>query len=330
MKRNDLQDLSPEDRDLFKRAWETARDHHGDDFTFYLPGMIRYGRERGKYPAISITGDSCELLCEHCKGALLEPMIKVRDPSELIARAKGLKKAGAHGLLLSGGADSGGRLPWEKFYGAIEKVSQETGLYLSAHTGFPDKATCTALKNTGVKQGLIDVMGDDETARRIYHLPSLDRIIEAAGNIKESGLEFAPHIVVGLYYGKIRAEYEALEMISRFRPSVLVVVVLTPLKGLPMARVTPPSPLETARLIARARLLMPDLPISLGCERPRNRDGRQLEVLAVRAGATRMAVWSEEAIEVAEDLGLKPRFQPTCCSLEFRPDFKCLGPVDSI
>jgi hypothetical protein len=35
-----------------------------------------------------------------------------------------------------------------------------------------------------------------------------------------------------------------------------------------------------------------------------------------------MAVWSEEAIAEAKRLGLNPRFQPTCCSVEFRKEFE--------
>lgn len=66
---------------------------------------------------------------------------------------------------------------------------------------------------------------------------------------------------------------------------------------------------------------MPETPISLGCERPRNRDGMVLETLALRAGATRMAVWSEEAIDDARTLGLRLRFQRTCCSVEFKEEF---------
>jgi uncharacterized radical SAM superfamily protein len=79
-----------------------------------------------------------------------------------------------------------------------------------------------------------------------------------------------------------------------------------------------------ARLIAKARLLMPHLPISLGCERPRNKEGMELEKLALCAGITRMAVWSEEAIEEASGLGLRPRFQPTCCSVDFTESFRLL------
>ena len=141
---------------------------------------------------------------------------------------------------------------------------------------------------------------------------------------RQSGLQLAPHIVVGLHYGRIKGEEEALQMVSRYDPAVLVFVVLTALKGTPMAGINPPSPLEVARLIAKARLLMPHVPISLGCERPRNKDGTELEKLALRAGITRMAVWSEEALEDASRLGLSPRFQPTCCSVPFSETLRML------
>jgi hypothetical protein len=35
------------DRDLFHEAWNLSRRRHGDQVTFYLPGMIRYGNLRG-------------------------------------------------------------------------------------------------------------------------------------------------------------------------------------------------------------------------------------------------------------------------------------------
>jgi uncharacterized radical SAM superfamily protein len=317
----DDMNLTPEDRSLFREAWEVTRARHPEDFTFYLPGMVRYGHERGRYPAVSITGDECRLLCEHCKGKLLDPMIKVSDPEALVKKGHRLKRAGACGILLSGGSDPQGRLPWDRFFDAIGKIRDETRLFLSAHVGFPDRETCRRLKAAGVKQALIDVMGDAETATRIYHLDGVQRVVDAVESISESGLQFVPHIVAGLYYGNMRAEYRALEIISQYRPSAVVIVVLTPLKGTAMAGLSPPSPLEVGRLVARARLLMPGTPISLGCERPRNRQGLFMERLAIRAGANRMAVWSAEAVEEAESLGLKPRFQLTCCSVDFRKEF---------
>lgn len=316
--------LSPEDTNLFKAAWKKARANHGNKFTFYLPGMIRYGNIRGRYPALSLTGNHCDLMCEHCRGKLLEPMLKAEGPDQLIKMVHRLAANGAHGTLLTGGSDPQGRLPWERYAKAIGEIGRGTDLFMSAHTGFPDLESCRLLKEAGVKQGLIDVMGDERTATRIYHLSGLKKVFDALTAIKKSGLQFIPHIVAGLWYGKIIAEFKALEIIRDYRPDALVIVVLTPLKGTPMEGLTPPSPLEIGRLIARARLLMPDVPISLGCERPRDRQGWQMEKLAIRAGATRMAVWSEGAIKEAEDLGLIPRFQSTCCSLSFTRNFSLI------
>jgi uncharacterized radical SAM superfamily protein len=313
--------LSAEDRELFEAAWLTARTNHGHGFTFYLPGMIRYGKDRGRYPAVSITGNWCELQCEHCRGKLLDTMLKAENPHQLIEISRRLESHGAHGILLTGGSDRQGKLPWERYGKAIEKIKQETDLFMSAHTGVPDYRTCRLLKQAGVTQALIDVMGDEQTATRIYHLKGLSQVTDTLEAIKQTGLELIPHIVAGLLYGKMEAEYRALEIIRLHNPRSLVVVVLTPLKGTPMATIRPPSPLEIGRLIAKARLLMPDVPISLGCERPRNNQGWMMERLAIRAGANRMAIWSEQAVQEAKNLGLFPCFQATCCSLDYRPEF---------
>jgi lipoyl synthase len=309
------------DKKLFDEAFKVAREHHGDEMTFYLPGMIRYGNLRGLYPALSLTGDRCELLCEHCKGLLLKPMIPVANPETLVTKCRNLADSGRVGMLLSGGSDQRGRLPWERFYEAISRVKSETGLFISVHSGFLDFATAARLKQAGVDQALIDIMGDEETARDIYHLDGLHTVIGSLESLVSAGLEVVPHIVAGLVYGRMQGEYEALRTIARFQPASLVIVVLTPLKGTPMWGVSPPSPEEIAGLIAAARLMMPDASISLGCERPRNGDGQRMEELAVRAGVTRMALWSERTIDLAVSLGLQPRFQPTCCSVPYREEF---------
>ena len=313
--------IQKKDRDLFDQAWKVTRENHGSNFTFYLPGMIRYGKMRGLYPALSLTGDRCQLLCEHCKGLLLQPMIKAGDPETLITKCLKLAHSGHSGVLLSGGSDLHGRLPWEKFYHAIHKIKTETDLFLSVHSGFLNFNAAVALKEAGVDQALIDIMGDEETAKKIYHLDSLQKVITSLENLFKSGLDVVPHIVAGLMYGKIHGEYNALHIISRFKPSSLVIVVLTPLKNTPMSSISSPSPIEVARLIATARLMMPKTPISLGCERPRNKEGDIMEKLAIYTGTTRMAVWSKKTLDMAEKLGLKPRFQPTCCSVTYRGNF---------
>src|SRR5512139_2450617 len=129
-------EMTSEDERLFDQAFRKTRANHGTDITFYLPGMIRYENQRGRYPAVSVTGNQCELQCEHCKGRLLEPMIPVTEPDDLIQKAVYLQERGAYGILLSGGSDRWGRLPWAKYLHAIREVEETTGLYLSAHVGF--------------------------------------------------------------------------------------------------------------------------------------------------------------------------------------------------
>jgi len=313
--------IQERDRDLFDHAWKVTRENHGDSFTFYLPGMIRYGSMRGLYPALSLTGDRCQLLCEHCKGLLLKPMIKAASPETLIRRCLTLARSGHSGVLLSGGSDLEGKLPWKRFYQAISRIRSETNLFISVHSGILDFSTAAALKEAGVDQALIDVMGDDETAKKIYHLDGLQNVITSLENLFKSGMDVVPHVVAGLLNGKVHGEYNALHIISRYQPSALVIVVLSPLKDTPMSGIAPLSPIEVARLIARARLMMPHSPLSLGCERPRTREGQVMEELAIRAGATRMAVWSTKTIDMVLSLGLKPLFQPTCCSVPYREEF---------
>jgi uncharacterized radical SAM superfamily protein len=317
--------LTAEDRTLFDEAWGLTRKHHGETLDLYLPGMIRYGNLRGRYPAISITGNQCRLMCDHCRGLLLNPMVKAETPDDLFKRCRAFSKNGAHGVLLTGGSDHNGQLPWEPYLSAINRINTETDLFLSAHTGFPDHRICHQLKSAGVKQGLIDVMGDAETASSIYHLKGLEPVLQGLSAIKESGLQLVPHIVAGLFNGQMKGEMNALEIIRSHAPHVLVIVVLTPLRGTPMAALSPPSPLEIARLVARARLLMPKVPISLGCERPRNKKGWEMERLSIQAGVNRMAVWSDQAVQEARRLGLTVRFQHTCCSLELQEKYASPG-----
>jgi len=120
-------------------------------------------------------------------------------------------------------------------------------------------------------------------------------------------------VVCGLHFGEIRGERRALELISQFDVSRLVIVSVMRLPGKPDTRFGPVPPERVAEIIAAARTLMPHVPISLGCARERG--NRKLEKLAIDAGVNRMALPSDEAVEHARGYGLEVRFQATCCSV---------------
>ena len=101
-----------------KMSWENL----GKRITFFLPGIFNYNGIFGRYPALSITGSQCALNCDHCRGKILEPMIAAMTPDVLIKKCVRLAERGNHGVLISGGCDEKGRLPWKKFIQAIKKV----------------------------------------------------------------------------------------------------------------------------------------------------------------------------------------------------------------
>ncbi len=297
-------------------AREISWQHHGRKLTVATPGMfVAYGR-RGRYPAVSLTGSDCAMGCGHCGGRLLEPMPPARSGEELLALGRRLWSQGQEGMLLSGGSDCAGRLPWPEVLPAIRELAHSTGLILTAHVGRIDGDTARALKEAGVRQALYDVVGDAETARRVLGWPDgLAWQEETLAACKQAGLEVVPHIIVGLHYGEIRGEARALEIVAGLEPQRLVLVVLMPLKGTALAQVPPPPAREVASLLALARQRLPRARHHLGCARPRGRYRQELDPLAVAAGVNVMALPSDAGLDRARELGVEVSFCDTCCSL---------------
>jgi len=241
-------------------------------------------------------------------------MLPATTPRALVDRCLLLAEQGHHGVLLSGGCDSKGRLPWGPFLSALREIKDRSGLLVSVHSGLVDEETARRLKEAGVDQALIDVVGDDETYRHVCHVPfGVSEIISSLRALERAGLEIVPHVVCGLHFGRMKGEKKALEIIAGFHVGRLVVVSVMRIPGKAGVRFALPRAEDIAGIIAEARFLMPDLSISLGCARQRG--SRRLERLAIDAGVNRMALPSDEAVEHARSYGLEVRFQATCCSV---------------
>jgi hypothetical protein len=304
---NDLDKLITKSREISWRRF-------GKKITFYHPGMFKYNGKWGNYPAISITGKHCELQCDHCNSKILESMIFATTPEELIEKCIRLKELGNVGCLISGGSQKDGTIPWYNFISAIKTIKETTNLFISIHSGIIDYQMAKKMKDAGVDQALIDVIGDEETFKKIYHVNfGITKIEESLAALKNAGLSIIPHIVVGLDYGKIKGEYQAIDLIKRYNPEVLVIVSLKLLSGTPMRDILPPNPEEIAKIIATARIEMTDVSISLGCARERAKS--LIDVLAVECGVNRIAIPSEEAIKKAQEYGLDIIWKKTCCSV---------------
>ena len=108
-------------RDLQAEAFRIRKETFGDELTFSVPGVIAYHSDevlspKNRFAAISVTGKQCALQCGHCRGKLLESMIPAETPDILLQVTQRLRSEGAHGVLISGGADEHGEVPLEEIY----------------------------------------------------------------------------------------------------------------------------------------------------------------------------------------------------------------------
>lgn len=299
---------------------EVSRKHFGDRIYFYAPSFIKYesvyfSSSPSTFPSISITGSFCSLKCGHCQGKILGTMIPALTPSELFKVCRRLKDRGCKGCLISGGCLPDGSVPLGRFINAIAKVKKELGLKVFVHTGLINLDMAMGLREAGVDAALIDIIGSEDTIKDVYHLNAKVKDYEdSLKALHRSKVPTVPHVLVGLHYGKIRGEFKALEIISKYSPAAVIIIALMPFKGTVMEDVEPPKPKEIAKVLIAARVMMPSKPLVLGCARPLGEHKVKTDLLAVRAGVNAIAFPSEEAVELAESMGLKTSFSNLCCS----------------
>jgi len=302
------------------RARMVSLKNFGKKIFFYAPSFMYYKTSYYQsrpnlFPTISITGSACSLKCKHCYGKVLRTMYPATTPEKLLELCRKLKAEGAIGCLISGGCLPDGSLPLDRFVDAIATIKRKFRLAVAVHTGIINFETAKRLKEAGVDSALLDIIGSDETIKEIYNLNvSTKEFDDSLKALHDAGLAVVPHVLVGLHYGKLKGEINALRMISKYSPSALIIIAFMPIRGTPMENVKPPSPLDIAKIIVIARLMFPNVPLALGCMRPKGKHRIETDILAIRAGVNAIAFPTEEAIMEAERLGYQFCFSSLCCS----------------
>jgi uncharacterized radical SAM superfamily protein len=308
--------------DLQTEAFRLRKTHFGNELTFSIPGTVSYHDDtiplhKDRFAAISVTGGRCDLRCAHCKGKLLESMIPALDPEAFSEAVDHLRLNGAHGILVSGGADHNGEVPLEKFIAPIKTLKENDPQFkVIVHTGLLRKETAKELKEAGVDQILIDVIGENDTIREVYHLNKrVGDYEKTLWMLKEMGHHLAPHIIIGHHFGEIRGEWRALEMVTRVAAETIVLVILKDLQpgGENLFKV--PNPEEISKISAIARILNPAIPIRMGCIRPAHPWKAAMEKGAIDSGINTIAYPLQGTIDYAKEIGLDTKFIEMCCSL---------------
>ena len=273
-----------------------------------------YKNSPSSFVSFSVTGAKCECRCAHCDGGLLRSMLDAASKEKFISHVDKAAGAGCTGILVSGGSGPDGSVPLLPHLEGIG-YAKKKGLKVLVHSGPLDRNTANALKSVNVDKVLLDVIGSEKTIRSVY---GIDRTPEDYFNsmlyCKNAGLEIAPHLVIGLDYGKIEGEYKAIDLICRAEAENLVLVVLVPKRGTKMADIQPPPLAEVMDVFRYASDRMKNRRISLGCARP-HVYSKALEKAALDLGFDAVAYPHEETICYAKELGLETVFFEECCSL---------------
>ena len=287
---------------------------------FYGPSFMHYktsyySSKLTQFPTLSLTGTACALNCKHCECKVLQTMQSADTPEKLITMAEKLKQQGGLGFLLSGGCMPDGSVPLTGFIPAIEKIKQELGLTVFVHTGIIRLDVAEALKKAGVDAALIDIIGSDETMKQIGNLNvTVKDYANSLSALQQAGLNFVPHVIVGLHDGKLKGELDALKLIAAVKPSAIVIIAFMPIHGTSMEDVKPPQPVEIAKVTAVARVMFPRTPLALGCVRPKGKHRAETDILALKAGADAIAFPNEEAVRYAEAQKIEFSFSSNCCA----------------
>lgn len=286
-----------------QKSFRRRMELFGNDICFFME----------PFTPISLTGTRCSLECKHCNSHYLNHML---DGSEgkLYPQVRLLKENGAEGILLSGGSTPEGSVPTYLNTEDILKIKQEMNLKISAHTGIVDESHAHILSGY-LDMALVDVIGSDETIHDILGIDACVRDYEDSLRALSSyGVPLAPHIIIGLNNGKLGGELKALEMVSKFNPEVVVMVIFIPTKGTALERVAPPAMEDVVMVITKAREMF-DVPLSLSCVRPGGRYRSMLDMYAILAGIDRIAVPSRNAYATSRELGLNiVEIRKMCCS----------------
>ena len=273
---------------------------------------------KNSFPAFSITAGGCALMCDHCEAKILEPMIPAIKPEMLDHKVRQLiETEDLQGFLLSGGSNKQNEIRYSRFYPVVEKLKRDfPHLRIAIHTALTDEAGAKEMEAAGVDVAMLDIIGAQETIREVYHLDRpVDDFEATVEALCATSMQISPHIVIGLHYGRILGEENALEILSRHDTKALVLVVIMPFYAKPGTFVTPDAN-DVGRIFLEARRRLPDRQVLLGCARPPGMHKRVTDAYAVMAGLDGIAFPADGAVAVADMTGRPFHQAHACCSIK--------------
>ncbi len=291
-------------------------------FKEYTTSEIQ-GCGKNSFPAFSVTAGACALDCDHCQAKILEPMIPATTPEMLETKVRDLVLLqDLQGFLLSGGSNRRNEIKYEKYYPVIERLKRDfPHLKIAIHSALLDERRARLMESAGVDTAMMDVIGAQETIRDVYHLErSVDDFEATLAALCATRMEVVPHIVIGLHYGRLLGEANALDICARQGIHSLVLVVVMPFYTR-AGMFTATSAHDVGRIFLAARRRLADKPVLLGCARPPGMHKRIVDAYAVMAGLDGIAFPAEGVLGVCNAIGRPFEQQHACCSVKIGGSF---------
>jgi len=314
----------PFDRDLVEALEVAASERALAPMRFYTPTFRAYASDelkgcgKASFPAFSITGGACALNCDHCQAKILEPMIPATSPAELDRKVRDLVLLkDLRGFLLSGGSNRRNEVPYDRYYPTLEKLKRDfPHLRIAVHSALLDESRARLMQDSGVDVAMMDVIGAQETIRDVYHLDRTVADFEATlAALSATSMDVVPHIVIGLHYGRLLGEHNALDIISRYKVAALILVVVTPIYAPADRPFATTSTDDVVQVLVAARQRINHAPVQLGCVRPAGRHKLITDAYAVMAGFDGIAYPAEGIVALARAIGRPVEQEHACCSI---------------
>lgn len=312
------------DESLVERFEDRARDRGRRPIRFSTPTFKEYtstelsGCNKNSFPAFSITAGACALNCDHCQKKILEPMIPATNPEMLDQKVRQLiASQDLSGFLLSGGSNKKNEIPYDRYMPVVEQLKKDfPRMKIALHSALLDEARARAMESAGIDTVMMDVIGAQATINEVYKLDrSVDDFEETLAALCSTSMEVTPHIVIGLHYGRILGEANALDIVSRYPVTALVLVVIMPFYAKPGTFITP-STADVGNIFYAAREKLPDKQLLLGCARPPGMHKRVTDAYAIMAGLDGIAFPADGAVSVAHSIGRPFEQAHSCCSIK--------------
>jgi hypothetical protein len=245
---------------------------------------------------VSLTGKKCALQCKHCNKHYLEHMLT-------LDKLKGNERS----VLISGGCNSNGVVPLLKFKEKLGEIKKRSKI--AVHPGlFPPKE---ARKLKGFADRIaFDFIGSDETIREVYGLKKSvnDYLTSFCALAKQ--VPTIPHLTIGLHGGKIKGEWNALDLLCSSSAKTIVFNVFIPTPGTAYESFFPPPIKDVLELLMKAKGEFSK--VFLGCMRPGGSYREKLDSKAIALEAVdRIVMPPPNIFKKVKD----PSFTTECCIL---------------